>query len=642
MRIRGSAAVFGFFFLLFLSLGASCAHAATGDPIAYWKFDDGSGTAPIDSGPSSITGTFTSTQPTWSTDVPPVSFSDPYSLDFTRTGDAVYFSWPSGLNFSGTANRSFSFWFKAIGDGEAASGNYDRIMSWTGDEFEIAGTLGDVTVHRLAFFDGSWRDTGYNLTPGTWYHITFTYDGTNVKLYVDNTLKFSGTSGGRDLNGTMYIGLRYTGDEGINGRIDDFRVYNYALSTDQISNLTAGSSNPDVAPDTTPPSISAVASSTAGTSATLTWTTDEAGSTRASYSVDGSYASTTGETDTGTRLTSHSKAITGLLSCTSYNFKVASADAAGNYATSSAGIFTTTGCSGGAAPTTSTSTTVTVSAAATSTNTDSGRTISVSTPANFTATSSSVVIQIKGLPSNTVLDSIGKPSSTLSSAASIVFDVTALINNTTVLDSFNSPVTISYTYTDADVNGLDESSLTMYHYHGGAWLPLSNCSVNTGTNTITCNASSFSTFAIFGTPPSSSSGSSTSGGSALPWCSGPLAPGWNVSLPQGGCGTAAKTPAQPNGCAYYHFSRQLRLGDSGADVLALQKFLNCADFSLGKSGPGSAGNETTHFLERTSVALKNFQAAFAADILVPIGATKPTDIFGIYSQKKAYTLMLPR
>jgi hypothetical protein len=481
--------------------------------IAHWKFDEGSGTTPGDSSGSNITGTFTSTRPTWSTDVPSVSFSDPYSLDFSGTGDAVYFSWPSSLNFVGTASRSFSFWYKPTGNGENASGNYDRIMSWTSDKFEIAGTLGDVAVHRLAFYDGSWRDTGYNLTPGTWYHITFTYDGTNVKLYVDNTVKFSGTSSGRDVNGTVYIGLRYTGDEGINGRIDDFRIYDTALTVSQISNLTAGSSNPDAAPDTTAPVISAVASTTNSTDASITWTTDEAGSSKVIYSADTNYASSTTETDTSSRVTSHTKSLTSLLACTSYNFKVISADAANNYATSTAASLTTTGCPGGASPTSATSTTITVSSSTSISSSDSGRTLAVTTPANFTATSSSVVIQIKGLTSSTVLDSINKPSNSLSSAASKVFDVTALINNSTVLDSFNSAVTISYTYTDADISGLNESSLKMYHYHNSAWSELDNCSVDTNANKITCTTPSFSIFAIFGTQTSSSS---SNGGGGLP------------------------------------------------------------------------------------------------------------------------------
>lgn len=219
--------------------------------VGYWKFDQGSGTSPIDSSGSNVSGSFTSTQPTWSTDVPSTQFNNPYSLDFGRTGDAVTVSWPTSLNFNETAPRSFSFWYKPTGNGETASGNYDRIISWSDDKFEIAGTYGDVAVHRLAFYDGSWRDTGFDMSVGTWYNITFTYDGTNVKLYVNNSQKFSGTSGGRALSGTMYIGTRYTGDEGINGRIDDVRVYDRALTLSEIQNISEGGSGPGL-PTSTP------------------------------------------------------------------------------------------------------------------------------------------------------------------------------------------------------------------------------------------------------------------------------------------------------------------------------------------------------------------------------------------------------
>ena len=221
---------------------------AAGEPVAHWRLDEGTGTSVFDEGPRTVTGSFMTPNPTWTTDVAPVSFSNPYALKFESTGDGVQFAWPSTLNFTGTEERSFSFWYKPTADGETAAGNYDRIMSWTGDAFEIAGTYGNVAVHRLAFYDGSWRDTGYDLTVGTWYNITFTYDGTNVKLYVAGVEKFSGTSGGRDIGDTLYIGVRHTGDEGINGIIDDIRIFDYALTTDQINNIVAGSDNPNAAP----------------------------------------------------------------------------------------------------------------------------------------------------------------------------------------------------------------------------------------------------------------------------------------------------------------------------------------------------------------------------------------------------------
>src|SRR5690606_27545318 len=92
----------------------------------------------------------------------------------------------------------------------------------------------------------------------------------------------------------------------------------------------------------------------------------------------------------------------------------------------------------------------------------------------------------------------------------IVFDVKAIINGDTVLDSFDAPITITYQYTDADVSGLDESSFWLYHYHSGAWQALSNCSVNLAANTISCTTQGFSIFGLFGKPQANSSSEGSS------------------------------------------------------------------------------------------------------------------------------------
>ena len=86
--------------------------------------------------------------------------------------------------------------------------------------------------------------------------------------------------------------------------------------------------------DTTPPVISAVSALPSGTSATVTWTTDEAGSSRVDYGTSAS-ALTSNATSAGTG-TSHTVNLTGLSSGTQYYYRVTSADAAGNSATSPA------------------------------------------------------------------------------------------------------------------------------------------------------------------------------------------------------------------------------------------------------------------------------------------------------------------
>ena len=57
------------------------------------------------------------------------------------------------------------------------------------------------------------------------------------------------------------------------------------------------------------------------------------------------------------------------------------------------------------------------------------------------------------------------------------------------------------------------------------------------------------------------------------------------------------------------FTRNLEVGGTGDEVLALQKFLNANGFAIAESGPGSPGNETSTFGGLTRAALAKFQAA---------------------------------
>jgi hypothetical protein len=57
------------------------------------------------------------------------------------------------------------------------------------------------------------------------------------------------------------------------------------------------------------------------------------------------------------------------------------------------------------------------------------------------------------------------------------------------------------------------------------------------------------------------------------------------------------------------FSRDLQYGDHGADVLALQQFLNTNGYVVATSGPGSPGEETGYFGSATRKSLIAFQKA---------------------------------
>src|SRR3989344_5370327 len=87
------------------------------------------------------------------------------------------------------------------------------------------------------------------------------------------------------------------------------------------------------------------------------------------------------------------------------------------------------------------------------------------------------------------------------------------------------------------------------------------------------------------------------------------------------------------------FTRNHSQGDSGGEVMAIQKFLNSmAGTQLATSGAGSPGNETSYFGSITKAGVIKFQNMYAADILAPVGLSAGTGYWGPSSRAKANAL----
>ncbi|MEK7069029.1 MAG: LamG-like jellyroll fold domain-containing protein [Patescibacteria group bacterium] len=102
-----------------------------------------------------------------------------------------------------------------------------------------------------------------------------------------------------------------------------------------------------------------------------------------------------------------------------------------------------------------------------------------------------------------------------------------------------------------------------------------------------------------------------------------------IAIPAGLSGGAASSTAT----GLSSFTRNLKRGDRGEDVRALQRFLNTHGFAVTASGDGSSGKETTYFGSGTVSALIRFQNAYKSDILAPAGLTKGTGFFGALTRK---------
>ncbi|MDQ5927884.1 MAG: hypothetical protein QG633_322 [Patescibacteria group bacterium] len=87
--------------------------------------------------------------------------------------------------------------------------------------------------------------------------------------------------------------------------------------------------------------------------------------------------------------------------------------------------------------------------------------------------------------------------------------------------------------------------------------------------------------------------------------------------------------AVPPSAHAYTFSRDLKLGDSGEDVRALQISLNAdAQTRIAASGVGSSGQETDFFGEKTQLAVIRYQNLHADEILKPLGLATGTGFVG--------------
>jgi peptidoglycan hydrolase-like protein with peptidoglycan-binding domain len=90
---------------------------------------------------------------------------------------------------------------------------------------------------------------------------------------------------------------------------------------------------------------------------------------------------------------------------------------------------------------------------------------------------------------------------------------------------------------------------------------------------------------------------------------GPITRAFIAAHPLGTLNNSTVTATSTNIGSVVTSSRDLSLGVSGEDVLALQQLLNTDGYAVAATGPGSPGNETTYFGPATEAAVIRFQIA---------------------------------
>jgi len=163
-----------------------------------------------------------------------------YSMDFNGTSDFIdcsnitglnnlsAFSTSTWINYSGTLSTSHIF----LSGGISLSNRfYIQLKSSTQIRYGSGSDFDDVTVSTI--------------NSGSWHHIVTVHNGTSLDIYLDgvkqNSSPVTVVAPNTNIGDDFTIG-RYTISPGYywNGKIDQVTVFDYALSSSQVSTLYGG------------------------------------------------------------------------------------------------------------------------------------------------------------------------------------------------------------------------------------------------------------------------------------------------------------------------------------------------------------------------------------------------------------------
>lgn len=204
--------------------------------VAYWPLDEGSGDNIYDVTSNANDGTVYDNegdQWVWDSEVG-------WGLNFDGVDD--YAEVPESSSLKITSQITLAYRFKPTYTSRA-----DRAL----DKSDSYALHQEYTGYRILIWQGgveNWCYSGDNTSQqGIWQHITGTYNGSAMRIYIDGDLKnevaFSGTID--DVTSNVTIGDWVAGGTGEGlfaktaGVIDDVMIYNRSLTAEEIAQLAA-------------------------------------------------------------------------------------------------------------------------------------------------------------------------------------------------------------------------------------------------------------------------------------------------------------------------------------------------------------------------------------------------------------------
>ena len=221
--------------LLLVGLMSGAADAAL--MVAGFLLDEGQGQTINDWSAGSLTGSLSDQDVTW---VAGVSGS---ALEFNPLAEDTdgWAEVPVDAIFDGV---SLTAWVKNYGQG-----GWARLAQFRSGGYCIALVAND----SIAAWWGGAEPESVNKVPqdNEWHFVGFTADATTTTIYIDDLVETMATPGNPSFTidmlqfGNLHIGARV--DRPLHGAIDDWRVFNGALSTDEVLAIKAQMGVPEPA-----------------------------------------------------------------------------------------------------------------------------------------------------------------------------------------------------------------------------------------------------------------------------------------------------------------------------------------------------------------------------------------------------------
>lgn len=194
--------------------------------VAHWTFNEGTGTTTADVSGHDHAGTFAMTAPSWDDGKigGGLVFATTAIINATDTGLPAGNSPISVAAWITTEDESSDRYFLVYGSG--AGHDFLFGVDGSGDGNLVSGNGADTYLAGIAA-----------VNDGEWHHVVVTHNGTTMKFYVDGTLDNADTVATTTTLGALTIGTVAYGDRNWNGALDDVRIYNTELTSEQVTAL---------------------------------------------------------------------------------------------------------------------------------------------------------------------------------------------------------------------------------------------------------------------------------------------------------------------------------------------------------------------------------------------------------------------